>query len=62
MKIKLFLELKKSQIFHFYDKPGRKLVKSDSSHYVGPEGRRRISPTVLVVEDKDKRGGKDERA
>ena len=47
----LFLELVVDDIFHFFDRPDRKLVKSDDTHYVAPEGRRAISPTVAVVKD-----------
>ena len=48
MNLKLFMQLAKSTIFHFGDKPARKLIKSDSSHYVAPEGPRLIHPHVLV--------------
>lgn len=55
---KLFVELLKSTVFYFYDKPGRKLIKSDNSHYIAPEGRRSINPFVLVFEDRIKKFGK----
>jgi hypothetical protein len=50
--LKLFIELLVGQFFHFYDTPERKLIKSDSSHYISPEGTRRlISPFVAVFTD-----------
>jgi|WetSurMetagenome_2_1015567.scaffolds.fasta_scaffold46014_10 hypothetical protein len=51
MGLKLFIELAVNDIFHFHDKPERKLVKSDDRHYVAPEGRRVISPSVAVMKD-----------
>lgn len=48
---KLFINLIVSQIFHFYGAPERKLIKSDDSHYIAPEGRRSINPFTLVFED-----------
>ena len=56
-KLLLFLELLISDIFHFYDNPDRKLIKSDDTHYVAPEGRRSISPTVGVIKDDPEKGG-----
>jgi hypothetical protein len=51
MGLKLFIELAVNDIFHFGDNPDRKLVKSDDRHYVAPEGRRAINPTVAVIKD-----------
>lgn len=48
---KLFIELLIGDWFHFYDKPERQLMKSDHSHYISPEGRRPISPFVLIFKD-----------
>lgn len=48
---KLFIQLFISTIFHFYGNPERKLIKSDDSHYIAPEGRRSINPFTLVFED-----------
>lgn len=56
----LFNRLERGDIFHFYDTPDRKLIKSDVRHYVGPGGRRVISPTVLVFKDEaTTNGGND---
>jgi hypothetical protein len=55
--LKLFVELMKSEIFYFYDRPDRKLVKSDSNHYAAPEGRRVISPTVAIFQDQNHGSG-----
>jgi len=49
--IKLFIELANYEWFHYGDKPERKLMKSDSSHYICPEGRRGINPLVAVFTD-----------
>lgn len=48
--LKLFSELTINALFRFLDKPGRILIKSDSTHYIAPEGRRVIHPHVLVEE------------
>ncbi len=53
-KLTLFNELHEGDVFHFYDKPDRKLIKSNSKHYIAPEGRRLISLTVLVKKDEAK--------
>lgn len=50
--LKLFTELAKGSMFHFYDRPDRILIKEDKAHYISPEGRRRIDPYVAVVERK----------
>lgn len=47
-RVKLFTNLEKGDRFHFGDKPGRILIKSDANHYVAPEGRRMINPHVAV--------------
>ena len=52
MTIKLFVELIVGSIFHFYDKPDKPMVKSDPSHAIGETGRRRMSPTVGIFEDR----------
>jgi hypothetical protein len=49
--IKLFMEILSGMVFHFGDKPDRKLIKSNSSHYIAPEGRRTADPHVAVVPD-----------
>jgi hypothetical protein len=51
MGLKLFIELVVGDIFHFGGSSDRKLIKSDVRHYVAPEGRRAISPTVAVIKD-----------
>jgi len=50
--VDLFIRLLKTEMFHFYDTPQKKLVKIDECHYIGPQGIRTISPTVLVVREK----------
>jgi hypothetical protein len=45
---KLFIELLKGDWFHFGNVPERQYLKSDHSHYISPEGRRKINPLVLV--------------
>lgn len=52
MPLKLFIEILIDGLFHFYDKPDNKKVKSDSSHYISETGRHVIHPHVAVVEDK----------
>ena len=53
--IKLFTNLRISEMFHFYDTPNRVLIKSDDSHYVGPEGLiRPMHPYVAIVPDQPK--------
>lgn len=52
--LKLFTQLTKNAVFHFWDKPGRILIKDDKNHYVAPEGRRVIDPHVLVNEPRIK--------
>lgn len=49
--IKLFSQLLSGELFHFGDKPNRLLIKSGRSHYVAPEGRRKIDPHVAVIPD-----------
>jgi hypothetical protein len=50
--LKLFCEVEKGTAFHFYDKPERVLIRSNGSHYISPEGRRKIHPHVLVFQEK----------
>jgi len=50
--IKLFIELPIGTWFHFYDTPERKLLKSNGSHYISPEGRRTLNQFVAVFPDK----------
>lgn len=52
MPLKLFIEILTGGLFHFYDKPNNKLVKSDGSHFVSETGIHRIHPHVAIVEDK----------
>jgi len=47
--IKLFIELINRSWFFFHDKPDRKLMKMDGSHYLSPEGRRHIHPLVGII-------------
>jgi hypothetical protein len=53
--LQLFVSLLKGEIFYFYDKPERRLVKIDHSRFLSPEGPKRISPTVAVFTVKPKR-------
>ena len=50
--IKLFCEIEKGTAFHFYGNPERVLIRSNGSHYIAPEGRHKIHPHVLVVQEK----------
>ncbi len=50
--LKLFCQIPKGTAFHFYDTPERVLVRSNGTHYVAPEGRHKIHPHVLVVQEK----------
>jgi len=54
MPLKLFNELAINEWFHYGDKPERKLMKSDSSHFVSPApvSIRKSHPHVAVVPDK----------
>ncbi len=53
--IQLFVELFRGQLFHFGDKPDRRLIKSDDSHFVSPTGTlRKISPYVAVIPEEPK--------
>jgi hypothetical protein len=55
-KIKLFVELFIGSIFHFYDTPERKLIKSGEIEYLAPDTTtKKISPSVAVFEDQPKR-------
>lgn len=46
--LKLFKDVFGGDLFYFYDKPNRKLIKSNDTHYIAPEGRRQCNPGVLV--------------
>lgn len=50
----LFIRLLNGALFYFYNRPERKLIKQDPSHYIAPEGRRSINPFTLVFQDKTK--------
>lgn len=55
MPIKLYIQIPRGHLFHFYDKPTRHLVKSDDTHFIGPVGApQKIHPHVLVVHEMKK--------
>lgn len=55
MKGNLFARFLIGELFHYYSEPDRKLMKSDSNHYIAPGGHRRvISPSVLVFHETER--------
>jgi hypothetical protein len=50
MKMKLIGEILEGFGFHYYGQSDRVFVKSNKTHAITPEGRRRlVSPSTLVV-------------
>lgn len=50
--LKLFVQLGKGALFHFYDKPLRRFVKTDDKSALSISGHSDIHPHVLIFEDK----------
>ena len=54
--IKLFIQLRVSDLFTFYQNPNKKLIKLDGSHYVHPMGVKKIDPHVAIFTEETSDG------
>lgn len=55
--LKLFIELGKGALFHYYNNSLRRFVKTDDKSAIGMSGHIDVHPHVLIFEDEVKSTG-----